>query len=296
MNLMTTKNDTMFFSEREQGPKPSTNMTVSDTCWRGIASIVRAKVAEHWFARAFPLRCPDGTQIYDTDVRNLNEVLTGLQLPNPSEEETPDSAAVMDLLEFCHEKVAKPIEGAFHPYFSHHHLSFDIEVGQVEFRREVNRVLLRNGAAYRLADSGQVERIAPPVLDEDLSAALFSTSDPDLDRLLETARRKFLDHRATTRREAIEKLWDAWERLKTVEGGKKSVSADALLDKACAEPKLRERLGAEARSLTEIGNSFQIRHHETDKPAIVSDEHVDYLFHRLFAMIRLLLRSSGRGG
>jgi len=39
-----------------------------------------------------------------------------------------------------------------------------------------------------------------------------------------------------------------------------------------------------------------IRHTETTKTPITKSAHVDYLFHRMFSIIRLLLRSSGRGG
>jgi hypothetical protein len=39
-----------------------------------------------------------------------------------------------------------------------------------------------------------------------------------------------------------------------------------------------------------------IRHTELGKPPITESAQVDYLFHRMFAMIRLLLKSSGRGG
>jgi hypothetical protein len=39
-----------------------------------------------------------------------------------------------------------------------------------------------------------------------------------------------------------------------------------------------------------------IRHTEVNKVAVEDSEHVDYLFHRLFALIRLILRKSGRGG
>ena len=49
-------------------------------------------------------------------------------------------------------------------------------------------------------------------------------------------------------------------------------------------------LEEEARKLTDIGNSFHIRHTET-KQTLVSDSHIiDYLFHRLFSMIMLLLK------
>lgn len=62
-----------------------------------------------------------------------------------------------------------------------------------------------------------------------------------------------------------------------------------------AEPKLRAILEDEALALTKIGNTFMIRHTETDKVAIVDSANVDYLFHGMFSMLRFLLRSSGRG-
>lgn len=39
-----------------------------------------------------------------------------------------------------------------------------------------------------------------------------------------------------------------------------------------------------------------IRHVEVGMIPIADDERVDFLFHKLFAMIRLLLRKSERGG
>jgi hypothetical protein len=61
-----------------------------------------------------------------------------------------------------------------------------------------------------------------------------------------------------------------------------------LGDKASVEVNFRQRLEQEARELTDIGNNFMIRHHESGKIPIHSGEQVDYLFHRLFALIHLL--------
>jgi hypothetical protein len=103
-----------------------------------------------------------------------------------------------------------------------------------------------------------------------------------LDSLLETARHKYLDLNLTIRQESLEKLWDAWERLKTVEQpGNKKVSASALLDRAADEPRLREVLEQGARALTDLGNHCTIRHGETDKVQLQRNEHVDYPFHWL---------------
>jgi hypothetical protein len=70
----------------------------------------------------------------------------------------------------------------------------------------------------------------------------------------------------------------------------------AILDKAATEPVLRERLEFEARELNFIGNNLMIRHTEVGKPSIMGSAQIDYLFHRMFAMVRLLLKSSDRGG
>ncbi len=48
----------------------------------------------------------------------------------------------------------------------------------------------------------------------------FKTGDPVLDELLRVAQSKFLSNNPNLRKEAMEKLWDAWERLKTLEIGK----------------------------------------------------------------------------
>lgn len=129
------------------------------------------------------------------------------------------------------------------------------------------------------------------MLAEALASAAFRTADAELNRILESARSKFLSPDPDLRREALEKLWDAWERLKTVlypDDKKQSVSA--LLDRVAPTYNLRSVLETEARELTRIGNDFQIRHSEANRIPIESSAHIDYLFHRLFAMIQLLLK------
>jgi hypothetical protein len=98
-------------------------------------------------------------------------------------------------------------------------------------------------------------------------------------------------------KEGIGKLWDDWERIETIEpDSDKRTQAKALLDKASSEPNFRKKLEEEARALTGIGNSFMIRHTETNKTPINESAHVDYLFHRMFALIRLFLKMSDMGG
>ncbi len=142
----------------------------------------------------------------------------------------------------------------------------------------------------RLAES----RPVPPVLFEAMGT-LPASGDHILDALLGDACKKFKDAAPKSRTEGTEKLWDAWERLKSIEvQGDKRMSVARLLEQCSPEPTFRARLDAEARALTEIGNSFHIRHFETDKVSISLPEQNDYLFHRLFALMHLLLFSRGR--
>jgi hypothetical protein len=55
----------------------------------------------------------------------------------------------------------------------------------------------------------------------------------------------------------------------------------------------RTALDTEAKTLTLLGNSMQIRHFETGKEP-VPDDAVDYLFTRLAALMLYLLRATGR--
>ncbi len=213
-----------------------------------------------------------------------------------SGEKVPPTLAVLDLLEFCHRVVAKPISRSFHSYYGHQHLVFDPEVGQQDFIDEVNRILARNGLAYELKADGTVSRLAPLVLRDALGSANFNTGDAELDTLLLASVGKYLDPDQAIRRESLEKLWDAWERLKTLDyPNDKKKSVQMLLKKATPQDELRAVLEKEAWEVTEIGNDFRIRHSEMTKIPIQRSDDIDYLFHRLFALIRLLLRATGRG-
>jgi len=283
-----------YFSDREQGPRPRIEETISPVAWGGIAATIESLVADGSFGESFPDSCNDGGAVVGTDWRKWYNVMRAevADIAWPfNANEVPSTLQILDLVEFCHRNVSKATQGTYHSYFKHHHLSFDRDTGQSELRGRVNRLFARNGLAYELGEDGRIIRLAPVVLRESLQVALFQTGDVTLDAMLESARTKFLNPNSHVRREALEKLWDAWERLKTVEPGKdKSMQAAAMLNKAATESNFRALLEREARELTKVGNDFLIRHSETNKTAIQPDAHIDYLFHRLFSLIWMLVK------
>ena len=302
-----------YFSERETGELPREIEEISANVWRGLLAAVRSRDADGSFGARFPDICPDGTYVcganmgmFDDALRaeipriaNLIDqtypnftrtTLAALDMPDIQ----PSTLDILDLIEFCWKSVGKPSRRSSHSFFSHHHLAFDEEAGKNEFRNEVETIFRRNGVAYVLTEDGRAERLAPPVFQHALVQSESHTGDVECDRLLSTAQRKFLDPRPEMRREALEALWDAWERLKTLDGqGDKKAQARAMLDNAArtSSPKFRDALDKEAVELTGIGNSLRIRHSETSQEMLATSEHVDYLFYRLYSLMQLVLKS-----
>lgn len=299
-----------YFSDRENGPRARTEQVISPAVWAGLVATVQALINSGAFGLRFPERCPDGQAVCgcDTDALAASVIaeMPGLAWPletmclveegflSQREPFAPDTLLIMDFIEFIYASVAKPIPGKHHDFFSHHHLTFDQQSGQEEFRATVNRIFSRNGVAFEMLSTGRIVRVLPPVLGEDLKRTIFRTGDRTLDNMLDECRAKFSDRNPLVRREALERLWDGWERLKSLaDPGDKKRSIKIILDATAAEPSLRARMEEEATELNSIGNSHLIRHSEVNQVPVIDVDQVDYLFHRLFAMIQLILRKKG---
>ena len=299
-----------YFSDRENGPRARTEQVISPVVWAGLVATVQALINSGAFGLRFPERCPDGQAVCgcDTDALAASVIaeMPGLAWPletmclveegflSQREPFAPDTLLILDFIEFIYASVAKPIPGKHHDFFSHHHLTFDQQSGQEEFRATVNRIFSRNGVAFEMLSTGRIVRVLPPVLGEDLKRTIFRTGDRTLDNMLDECRAKFSDRNPLVRREALERLWDGWERLKSLaDPGDKKRSIKIILDATAAEPSLRARLEGEATELNSIGNSHLIRHSEVNQVPVIDVDQVDYLFHRLFAMIQLVLRKKG---
>ncbi len=290
-----------YYSDREFGERQGTNEEIGKSIWEGLWALISIRVDNGSFGVDYPDSCLDGRGPFGTD-RHTFEVVMRAEIPSLPEnpfsyglDVLAETAEILDVLEFCWRHVGEPVKRSYHDYFQHFHLDFDRDSGQHKYSEEVNRIFSRDGLAYTLTDEGIIERLSPPVLSELLASAEFATGDSELDHILESARRKYASPREEIRREALLELWDAWERLKTTgEGPKKLAQISSLLDNAAgsAYPKFRERLETDAKELTSIGNRHQIRHAEVSQEKVEKGEHIDYLFHRLFSMIYLILKTT----
>lgn len=92
---------------------------------------------------------------------------------------------------------------------------------------------------------------------------------------------------------AIEKLWDALERIKTIyEDCDKKHSLDKVLNKISkGDSQYKTLFDSEFQALTDIGNNFRIRHHETNKKEINEESYYDYFYYRCSSLIGLVLNN-----
>lgn len=161
---------------------------------------------------------------------------------------------------------------------------FNTNFEDLKFESRINQAFEINHIDYRLKD-GEILMIselplAEPVVQIELG----------LQELLQEAVNYY---KKGDRAIATEKLWDAFERLKTYYSklGKKTSVTKIIDEISLGIPKLNEVLTEEFLTLTNVGNNFRIRHHETTVTDIPDDKYYKYFFRRCHALIELALDS-----
>lgn len=225
-------------------------------------------------------------------------------------DKVPDTTTALDVVDFVALHIDQPTHRSSHGWgFDHTHYSFQeqqhdpfygtkLTSGQDQFQQDIDLLFTRNGIAYTVGDGMRVRRLGPPETRPLISEFRPSTGDSQLDDKLNDAVARFLSRHSADQRDALEKLWDAFERLKTLElggGALKKPSANQLVTRtALGSGPFRELLDAEFKALTDIGNKFTIRHHEHGQDDLPTDAAIDYLFVRLASLIAVILRHTGR--
>lgn len=309
---LTLVSESPFYSDRAGSPVARVSEEISTNAWRGLVALLRGWIGDGSLARAFPLHeCPDGQAITGTDEQrfldSLHAHIPGL-IGSPMEASRPQNTVnALDIVDFVALHIDQPTYRHSHHWNGEHtHLFFDeqqagplsgeaITPGQAKFRNDIDLLFARNGIAFTIGDDLRVRRLGPPEARPLISDFRPNTGDPELDSKLNDATTRFLSRNLADRQDAVEKLWDAFERLKTLEGGQKKDAVIKLIENATVgSESFREVLETEFSTLTTIGNEFRIRHHEHDKKDLPGRLGIDYLFVRLLALIAFVLRRTSR--
>ena len=205
-----------------------------------------------------------------------------------------DQYALLDLIEFFAENVRDVVVGGFHSYWGHHHLTCQNSRNVcAQFRDEINSIFQKTGLLYSLNTNLQVERIVEnSPLTPEVEATIATVREPGTLELLQEA---ILLHRSpypVDIRDATEKIWDAFERLKTYYTAlnKRDSAAKIVNDMSGGQSDYAALFDTEFKALTTIGNSYRIRHHETDKIEINDIRYYDYFFNRCLSLIALAIQ------
>jgi hypothetical protein len=284
-----------LYSDRVYGPAPRDHETLPRPTAEGLISLVDRRLKSNWLAMEFPRLCEDGNATIGTDVlafkRQADALISGLDWPSGAS--SLSDASVLDLVEYAASRAAYPSEGYSHTFFHHRHLNFEQTRGRRQFRDDVNEILGRGGTVFEMNEKLEVCRVAAPETREALHRLRPATGDATLDSLIEAGREGYNSRVISERQTALEKLWDAFERLKTLDDPSDKKRSISVLLSSAPDEAWRVILGDEMTALTKVGNEFRIRHSEVGKHE-VKPESMDYLAARMAILLVHLLTATGR--
>ena len=262
----------------------------------------------------YPAQCPDGHGCCGIDFEQLRldlqyEIPTlyrdyseNIAVPtvhhnvfdSDDEESEYDQYALLDLIEFFAENVRDVVVGSFHSYFGHYHLTCQNSRNVcAQFRDEINSIFQKTGLLYELNTNLQVDRIVEnSPLTPEVEATVATVKEPGTLELLQEAVLLHKSPYPADIRDASEKIWDAFERLKTYYTAlnKRDSAAKIVNDMSGGQSDYAVLFDTEFKALTTIGNSYRIRHHETDKIEINDIRYYDYFFNRCLSLIALAIQ------
>ena len=267
---------------------------------------------ENYFANIawkYSEECPDGNGCCGIDIQKLSIALkfeipalfqseNGIIVkPNKGyfydNDDVYDQYGLLDFIEFMFANI-RDITTFWHSYYRHNDINFkNTNKAAYSFRSNINTIFNKTGLLYTLSESGMVERIDKNgVLTPEIEQSITHVSETGLKELLQDAIILYKTPAPQARQDSVEKLWDALERLKsyytTVD--KRTSVAKIVNDMANNQTEFITLFDTEFRVLTDIGNKFRIRHHETDKIDITDLRHYDYFFNRCLSLIALAIQ------
>lgn len=253
----------------------------------------------------YPLECPDGYGCCGIDTETLyNDLIfevpdlykraDGTIVAPRDPWDTFNQYALLDLVEFVANNIKDIKTRDFHKFFSHDHLIFsETNTIIIQFQKDINHIFTKTGLLYHLNSHNEIERIIENgILGEEVEEEVNDIKELGLKELVQEAIRLYKSPLPSDNKTAVEKIWDAFERLKTYFTTlNKRDSANKIIEIVSnGSQEIQALLTTEFKLLTDIGNQYRIRHHETDKIEINDIQHYDYLFNRCLSIITLSLQ------
>lgn len=213
----------------------------------------------------------------------------------PHDYDEYDQYALIDFIEYIGNNIKDISEGWNNAQYRNYWYIECLQTSNIfdDFQNQINEIFDEAGLLFTLTEKKIVERtVENSVLTPEIENAVQNISEFGTKELLQEAILLFRQPNPTARKDSVEKIWDAFERLKTYYTSldKRSSAAKVVNDMSGQQPDFMSLFNEEFKTLTQIGNSFRIRHHETDKIDITDSNHFDYFFNRCLSLIALAIK------
>ena len=155
-----------------------------------------------------------------------------------------------------------------------------------QFRNEINAIFKLNNINVELRN-GEVHSTSNKAIGLDDSTNI---NEAGLEELIRTAEDLYNKGEYSY---AVEKIWDAFERIKTYYPTlNKKKSAEKIINEiSYGNEHIKKMFDNEFKVLTDTGNSYQIRHHEINKIDISKELHYKYFYKRCLALISVIVEN-----
>lgn len=317
----------MNFSERNLGHQIRTNENLSFTFWKKLTQILDKMHKSNYFSISYPLIYPiyydmdsndylghiSSGQIYACDDNRLSEDLNfyidndiswPLQIKKKERDWMPSKNQIFDIIEFLYSKINSIESNTYHSE-AYYEEGISITVlkpkqndnsAREKFAKEINTLLSAGKMIYVFDENlGEIHSIISHETRQLIVSALdFKTFylDSEYSQFLKSACELISNPSFEKRYDALDKLWDAFDRLKCYFDPKnqneKKTSCKKILDLFPNNPLFCIDLDKEMKILTDLGNQVRIRHKETYQETLTDSIQVNYLFNRCLAMIVLI--------
>ncbi len=206
-----------------------------------------------------------------------------------------DQYSLIDLIEYVAENIKDISEGWNNDRYKNYWYIHCLDTTNVfnDYRNEINEIFVESGVLFTLTTEKIIERIVEnSPLSAEIEAQTQQISEVGTRELLKDAIALYKTPNPAARQDSVEKIWDALERLKTYYTNldKRGSATKVVNDMSNGQAEFITIFDAEFRALTDIGNSFRIRHHETNKIDITDNRHYDYFFNRCLSLISLAIQ------
>jgi len=216
------------------------------------------------------------------------------QIATPEVCDEYDQYALLDLIEFVAQNI-KDIYERWNSKYKDFIYTDELETSEVflDYQKEINDIFEESGLQYMLTDDKIIERIVDDsTLAQSGSSVISAIPNKSTRDILQESISMYKNPRPEIHKNAVEKIWDALESLKThyPEIEKNQFDEKLAIKMSNGDEKIKAIIKTELSQLGNIGNNFRIRHFNATQIESADERHYDYFFNRCLALIVLAIK------